>query len=217
MHSIQRVVRWVCRFGVVLLFAALAPFRAAGQSQPPLPVYLVTQAGAQPAQATALATFLNLPANRITLTNGELSFLDASNFLSVPTLPVTDPAITSNLLVQTLNKFPALPLAFQQLDFNSLAAETPFSSNSAVSLTTSALANAGLTPQLGTPSGGYSTLLAFYTNDQHSVISVSNALDTQVDYSFTLSGYPLVGPGAQVHFNYAPYGSVTDPVTPRGN
>jgi hypothetical protein len=175
-----------------------------------LPVYFVTQTGALPPQAAALATALGIPTNRISMTNGQVSFIDSSNFLGVPTLPVTNGVAVSNLLAQTTNKYPAIPIRFEQLDFATLAGFVPFSSNAAVNLSSAALNNAGLMPASASPVVVHDILVATYTNDNLTVMSVSNALDTEVDYQFTVpAGYPLVGPGAQIQFNFNAGGNAT--------
>src|SRR6516162_9629730 len=121
-----------------------------GQAQS-VPVYLVTQSGAQPSQATALANSLNVPPGMVTLTNGQITFLDPTNYQSIPMLPVTDPVVISNLQAQTLNRNPAIPLSFLQPDFGAISGLVPFPSNAAVSVSSAALNGAGLTPQGGTP------------------------------------------------------------------
>ncbi len=175
-----------------------------------LPVYMVTQTGAQPAQSAALASFLGVPNNKVSLTNGQITFLDASSFLNVPVLPVTNAMVISNLTTQTINKFPSIPLSFAQLDFGAVNSLAPYSSNAAVTLSSAALANAGLTPSGASPIVGHDILMAVYTNDDNTLLVASNALDTEVDYQFTVpAGYPLIGPGAQVQFNFGTNGSVT--------
>jgi hypothetical protein len=86
----------------------------------------------------------------------------------------------------------------------------PFPSNAAVSVSSSALNGAGLTPQGGTPTVSHGIVIARYTNESQTVLSVSNAVDTEVDYQFTVTaGYPLIGPGAQVQFNFGTNGNTT--------
>jgi hypothetical protein len=200
----------IVRFLVLSTMLLAGAFRGWSQSQPSLPVYLVTQTGAQPTQAVALATFLSAPTNMVALTNGQISFIDPSNYLSIPVQPVTDPVVTSNLLAQTVNKFPSIPISFQQLDFGALSNRTAYPSNAAVALSSAALGAAGLTPQWAAPAVSHDILVAVYTNENNNVFSASNALDTEVDYQFTVpAGYPLIGPGAQVQFNFGTNGNAT--------
>jgi subtilisin family serine protease len=175
-----------------------------------LPSYRVIQYGAAPSQAQALANFLNINNTNLFTTNGEVAYIDPANWLAVPTSPVTNSTVISNLLARTENPFPDIPIRFEQLNFSALSNLTLFSSNAALGSAASAFAYANLTPQLGTPVIGHSTLSAFLTNDSNVVVSNSTYLDTQVNYQFTDgAGYPMVGPGAQVQVTYGPTGQVT--------
>jgi hypothetical protein len=146
----------------------------------------------------------------VSLTNGQISFLDPTNFIRVPAMPVTNGVVISNLLADTLNKFPSIPINFEQPDFGALNSLVPYSSNAAVTMSSGALANAGLTPQWGSPAVTHDIIVARYTNENLTVLSVSNVLDTEVDYQFNVpGGYPLIGPGAQVQFNYGANGNAT--------
>jgi hypothetical protein len=180
------------------------------QAQDQLPVYVVTQSGATPNQASNLAGFFNLPASTVLVTNGQVFFTDPTNFMAIPMLPVTDATITNELLAQTTNKFPSIPISFQQLDFNTLSNLTVPGSNAAVSMAAAALSAAGLTPASASPDVTHTSVSAIYTNDDGSVTTVSNAIDTEVDYQFTVpAGYPLMGPGAQAQFTFGPNGQAT--------
>lgn len=175
-----------------------------------LPVYQVVQYGASPPQAVALANYLNIDTNNVSLSNGDVSFIDPTNFLAVPTVPVTNSTVISNLLAGTENFYPLIPIKFEQLDFGAFSNLTVLSSNAALSSSASAFANANLIPQLGIPVVGQATLNAYYTNDSSQVVSNSAGLDTEVNYQLRdAGGYPLIGPGAQVHVAYGPAGNVT--------
>ncbi len=78
-----------------------------------LPVYHVLQSGATAVQARTLADMLNVPFNLLSISNGQLSFIDPTNFMAVPTAPVTDPAVISNLLATSENPFPEDPAALR--------------------------------------------------------------------------------------------------------
>ncbi len=193
----------------LFMLLALATPRTWSQSQS-LPVYLVTQTGAQPPQAVALATYLGIPTNRLSLVNGRISFLDPTNYLAIPSLPVTNAAVIDMLLAQTLNKAPGVPIRFSQPDFAGVNALVPYGSNAATALSGAALDYSGLMPQYGSPSVSHDIFMARYTNDDLSMLSSSNALDTEVDYQFVIPpGYPLIGPGAQVQFSFGTNGAVT--------
>ncbi|HVM47835.1 MAG TPA: S8 family serine peptidase [Candidatus Acidoferrum sp.] len=178
-----------------------------------LPIYRVVQYGASPAQATALAQAMGLDTNVVlntSLSNGVVSFIDPTNYVSVPTAAVTDQGAISNLLAYTPNPYPAIPIRFEQINFGAFSNLTVLGTNAALSSAAAALASANLVPQLGTPTVAHSTLTACYTNDTGGVVSNSAYLDTQVNYQFSVgAGYPLVGPGAQVQVAYGPTGNVT--------
>ncbi|HEV2435847.1 MAG TPA: DUF6345 domain-containing protein [Verrucomicrobiae bacterium] len=173
-----------------------------------LPVFSVVQSGALPAQAVALANSLNIPTNAFTLTDGQMDFINPTNFIAAPVAPVTDPTVQSNLLADTVNKYPGIPIRFEQPDLAALNALAVPGSNAVVASFATGLNNAGLMPPSATPIVTHTVLTAFYTNDSGAVLSGSNCLDTEVSYQMTLQGLPVVGPGAQVQAAYGPDGSV---------
>jgi hypothetical protein len=175
-----------------------------------LPVYQVTQAGATFSQATNLAALLNIPSDMLVWSNGLAWYVDRTNYLLVPTTPITNAIVISNLTAVTKNPYPAIPLNFEAIDFATLTNMSVLDSNVALSLTANALASSNLNPQFGTPTLGHSIFTAFCTNDDSTVSSTFQYLDTQVNYQFTdTNGYPLVGPGAQVQLNYGASTNVT--------
>lgn len=189
---------------------ALTTTNVANPPPTSLPIYNVLQSGATATQAVSLAKSLGIPSGNLVMSNGEVSFIDPTNFMPVPTSPVTDPVVISNLLAGTENPYPNIPIRFEQIDFGALSKLTVLNSNTALASASNALANAGLTPQWGAPVIGHTTLKAWYSNDNNSVLSNSQSLDTHVLYQFsTPGGYPLVGPGAQVQVAYGSNGAAT--------
>lgn len=175
-----------------------------------LPTYSVVQSGALLSQANALADSLNIPTNAFVLTDGgQMDFMNPTNFLAAPVTPITDPAVRSNLLADTVNKFPGIPIRFEQPNLSALNALPVPDSIGIVDLFAAGLNNAGLMPPSATPVVVHTVLTAFYTNDSGTMLSGSNYLDTEVNYQLTLGGIPLIGPGAQVQAAYGPEGSVT--------
>jgi len=79
----------------------------------------------------------------------------------------------------------------------------------AFKLTSAALDSAGLTPEHATPVVGHTVFKTVSTAERTAPVSTTTNLDTQVSYRFTLDGYLLVGPGAQVQVSYGPHGRVT--------
>ena len=198
-----------CRVLPTIAILLLLGVRAWGQSGGGLPVYTVVQSGAIPAQASALASSLGIPAGAYVLTNGQMDFIDPTNYLAAPVHPFTDPTVQSNLLADTVNKYPAIPIHFEQLDFTALNAITVPGSNTAVLQFATGLTNAGLAPFSATPNVTHTVLMAILTNDDSSVSFASNSIDTEVNFQFTLQGIPVVGPGTQVQAAFGPNGAVT--------
>ena len=118
---------------------------------------------------------------------------------AVPTLTVTDPTVINSLLAGSDNQYPSIPLSIQQLDLTTLSNLTMMPNANATSFFDGLLSSAGLTPLYGSPAASHTAFCLNYTNTSGSPVSNSYALDTTVSYTFQdPSGYPLVGPGAQV-------------------
>lgn len=194
---------------VILSIMALTRGQAAAYPAS-LPVYQVVQAGASPSQAASLAAQMNIPESLLVQTNGLVSFIDPTNWLFVPTVPVTDPVATNNLLAMTKKPISSVSIKFEAIDFGALSTQSVLDTNSALAAAASALAASGLTPQFGTPAITHTVFKAVFTNSDKTVSSVSNYLDTRVAYTFCdPAGYPMIGPGAQVQITYGASGNVT--------
>jgi len=205
--NLPAAVTWQESYGSATLTLTAGP---ASQTNLVLPVYQVTQAGATFAQATSLANALDLPMSGLLWTNGLVSFLDPTNYLFIPTIPVTDAMVISNLLARTKNPDPAKPISFRAIDFASLSNFSLLDTNVALATAAQALGTSGLGPQFGTPVIAHTLLTAFCTNADQTVSSARQYLDTQVDYQFTEpGGHPIVGPGAQAQFNYGANGKLS--------
>jgi hypothetical protein len=185
------------------LAASAVPLHARAQAGADLPVYQVVQNGATATQAATLADALHLPPGALAQTNGLASYVDPAGYLSVPTTSLTDPTITSNLLANTRNLYPSIPISIRALDFSSLSNLTILDDATALNSINNALASAGLSPGSASPVIGHRNFVYYFTNENGIVVSNTQPLDTTVRYQFTLgSGYPLVGPGAQVQVSY---------------
>ena len=153
---------------------------------------------------------MNIPESLLVQTNGLVSFIDPTNWLFVPTVPVTDPVATNNLLAMTKKPISSVSIKFEAIDFGALSTQSVLDTNSALAAAASALAASGLTPQFGTPAITHTVFKAVFTNSDKTVSSVSNYLDTRVAYTFCdPAGYPMIGPGAQVQITYGASGNVT--------
>jgi hypothetical protein len=198
---------WLCSLMVV--WSGVARL-AVAQTGTTLPVYTVTETGATATQGAMLSDLLGLPLGLVERTNGLVTFIDPTNHLAVPSVPVTDPLIVSNLLALTRNLYPDIPIRFQAIDFNALANLQVMDGGAAMSVFSNALSAAGLIPQFGTPVVSHTRFIAYYTNSSGVLISNNNYLDTVVNYQFVLpGGYPLVGPGAKVQAAFGPGGRIT--------
>ena len=205
---------------VFLLFNLLAlgtlVLPAGAQSHPPtnfnatVPVYQIIQAGATGTQASNLANGLNIPPAQLTLNNGLVSYLNPNGFLTFPTNGITNVPIVSNLVAQTSNQFPSIPIAPIALNFAALSNLSVLPDAAAMTSASNALKNAGLLPQFGTPFINHVLYTAFFSNADNTVSSNSAPLDTDVEYQFVdPNGYPIIGPGEEVQFSYNSNGGVT--------
>jgi hypothetical protein len=194
------------------LFGALlcAGASARAQSGSSLPVYHVVQSGAAATQASQLAADLGIPTSQLVYSNGLVSFIDPTNFMNVPTMPVTDQNAISNLLAETVNQSPDIPIQFEQIDFGALSNRTVLDDATAAETADFALSDSMLQPQFGTSSISHAMLQTYLNIAGGGVSSNSQPLDTQVNYQFQdTNGYPIVGPGAQVQFAFDDTGNVT--------
>jgi hypothetical protein len=110
----------------------------------------------------------------------------------------------------TTNRHPDTPIEVKAIDYAALGRLTPLSPEEALKLTSRALESAGLTPEHATPVVGHTVFKTVSTTSERGApASTTTNLDTQVSYRFTLDGYLLVGPGAQIQVSYGPERNVT--------
>jgi hypothetical protein len=214
-------MRRVRRAGLSLLSSLLALgglVRPAGaQTRPPptnfnasVPVYRITQLGATGAQGTNLAGGLNIPPDQILLSNGLVGYIDPGGFMTFPTNSAGNPPWPTNLITQTSNQYPPIPILGEGINFAALSNLTIFSADEALASSSQALNGAGLSPAYGLASVDHVMLTALYADPNGAQISNTLPIDTAVEYQFTdPNGYPIAGPGAQIQFNYGSNGAVT--------
>jgi hypothetical protein len=172
-----------------------------------LSVYEVTGTGIDEGQARRLAEALGISAEKLVLRDGEASFVDPANYLAVPSVNVTDPEIVAARRDATENHYPEIPIEVRGIDHAALGRLSPPDPEDALQRTANALDSAGLAPEHATPVVGH-TVFKTVSAGEHPADRTAN-LDTHVTYRFTLDGYLLVGPGAQVQMSYGPDGNVT--------
>ena len=178
-------------------------------SEKRLPVYEVAETGIEEEQARELAAAFKIPVEKVFWRDGMTAFIDPDNYLAVPKVPV-DPEIAETHRQVTTNRCPNIPIEVRAVDYAALGRLTPIGPEEAFKLTSAALESVGLTPEHATPVVGHTVFKTVSTaSDTGAPASTTTNLDTQVSYRFTLDGYLLVGPGAQVQVSYGPEGNVT--------
>ena len=181
---------------------------ACGESR--LPVYRVVTTGIREPEARQLAEALRIPAADLLWRDGEASFVDRDKYLAVPSVAIEDPEIVARFTKATTNHHPEIPIAVSGIDYAALDRHVPFADDAALRSAAAALDGAGLTPASARPMVGHTvfTTVAIDADgaeqEQRQVL-----LDTQVSYRFTVDGYPLVGPGAQIQMSFGAEGNVT--------
>ena len=202
----------VTSFGCALLFFASCKKSEKPSSSSPetLPVYEVTQSGANDAQVKGFSENFKIPAEKLSVKNGVVSFTDASEYLAIPTHPVTDPAVLQKLSASSQNEIQDAPIQYEAIDFDALRKGAAFDSPSAMKLAAAAFSSAGLHLESAKPVIGHTTFSASYKDENGAMVSVDRQLDTRVSYEFSdKNGHPFIGPGAQVQVTYNSTGKVS--------
>jgi hypothetical protein len=175
-----------------------------------LPVYRVVKAGLEGAQAERLAQAFKLSGKHLVHRDGEVSFLDPARYLAVPMVEVDDPEIVDRCRSRTTNHHRDIPIAVRRIDYEALGRLVPFAPNEALRSTTAALEATGLTPDSARPIVAHSAFTTVVLDeDGNEREKQRTLLDTHVRYRFTVDGYPLLGPGAQIQVSYDAGGNVT--------
>jgi hypothetical protein len=207
-----------CVFLIPLVFAwfAVSPPAAKAQlpSPPPnpdtLPIYEVTQTGLNDSQTKALLESLKIPAEKATLRNGMISFVDSVDYLAIPRKPVTDASILKRLMASTKNEDPGSPIRVEAIDFDALRKRTVLDSAAALKSAAAAFTSARLHLESARPTVSHTTFTASYKDEHGAMISVNQMLDTKVSYKFfDERGHEFTGPGAQVEVTFDATAKVT--------
>ncbi|MGO9489355.1 MAG: DUF6345 domain-containing protein [Solirubrobacteraceae bacterium] len=175
-----------------------------------LPVYRIVTTGIAELEARQLAEALTIPGSELLWRDGEASFVDRDKYLAVPSVTIEDPEIVARFTKTTTNHHPEIPIAVSGIDYAALDRHVPFADDAALRSAADALDSAGLTPASARPMVGHTvfTTVAIDASgaeqEQRQVL-----LDTEVSYRFTIDGYPLVGPGAQIQISFGAEGNVT--------
>jgi hypothetical protein len=175
-----------------------------------LPVYEVIGTGLDDHAAEKLATALEIPWEKCLLEHGVASFHDPYRYLAVPTVVIDEPDCVASLVEKTKNPTPDTPLEVRGIDYEALLSLSPLCAEDALDKTEAALNDPHVRPHSATPIVGHTVFKTVTTRRFKGIPeSTTTKLDTHVSYRFTLDGYLLVGPGAQVQIHYSPEGKVT--------
>ncbi|HXW26769.1 MAG TPA: DUF6345 domain-containing protein [Xanthobacteraceae bacterium] len=175
-----------------------------------LPVYEVTETGIEEKQAKKLAEALKIPMEKMLWRDRMAAFIDPAKYLAVPSVSIPDPELAAAQRRATTNHHPEIPIEVKAIDYEALGRLSPLSPEEALKSTSGALEAAGLTPEDATPVVGHTVFKTVSSSsDNRTPASTRTKLDTHVSYRFTLDGYLLVGPGAQMQVSYGPEGNVT--------
>jgi len=173
-----------------------------------LSVYEVTGTGLDEDQARRLAEAFRIPAEKLVLRDGEAYFVDTATYLAVPTVDVTDSEIAAARRDATENHCPEIPIEAKAIDYAALGRLSPPGLEDALRSAADALESTGLTPEHAIPVVGHTIFKTVPAGGEPPEPRTAN-LDTHVTHRFTLDGYLLVGPGAQVQVSYGTDGNVT--------
>lgn len=175
-----------------------------------LRVYEVVKTGIDEMQVRNLAEALKIPVNKVSLQHGMASFVDPASYIAVPTVPVADTEIGAAQRQATKNHHPEIPIEVKAIDYAALGKLSALGREEVLRSISAALESAGLMPEGATPIVGHTVFKTVSTTTNKRVPdSTKTNLDTHVRYRFTLDGYLLIGPGAQVQVSYGPDGNVT--------
>ena len=182
-------------------------------AQNTLPVYEVTQAGANSAQVKGLYESLGLPMDRTTKLaewRDAVSYVDPEEKFTVPSRPVTDSAQLEKLRDTSPGETPDASIRPEALDIDAIRKLTVMDPDAALKAAAAAFASAGLHLDSATPTVSHTVLTADFTDDSGAAISLDQKLDTRVSYRFAATGgIPFTGPGAQLQVTYNARGKVT--------
>jgi hypothetical protein len=153
---------------------------------------------------------LGIPVEKVSLRDGIVSFIDSARYLAIPTILIDKPEIVAFHLQATKNDIPEIPIEVKAIDYETLSKLSTLCPEEALKTTLAVLGSAELSPAHATPVVGHTVFKTVSkTGDDRVPASAKTNLDTHVSYRFTLDGYLLVGPGAQLQVSYGPNGKAT--------
>ncbi len=175
-----------------------------------LPVYRVTRTGFDEGQATRLAEAFGVPAGKIALRDGVVSYVDPHRYLRVPMTDVSDPDDAEMLRGMSAAARPNTRLRLQRLDFDALRQLSSLDHDAALRRTSEALEVAGLTFANARRVAGNTKMTTSFVDGGRNDRPIICSLQTWVRHEFSDgNGHPMIGPGAQAHVTYDGEGNVT--------
>jgi hypothetical protein len=175
-----------------------------------LPVYRVVRTGLERAEVDRLAEAFKLGHEQVAHRNGAASFLDEHNYLKVPMVKLEHPETLERFRASTTNHQEDRPIEVHAIDLEALDRIAPPTPAVATTRTASALADAKLVPDSARAVVDHRTFtVVLLDDDGNEREQRQTRLDTRVSHRFTLDGYRLIGPGAQVQVSYGAGGEVT--------
>jgi len=182
-----------------------------GPQEGTLPVFDVTQAGANSVQVKGLYEALGFPRDKLAEWHDTVSCIDPKEYLAIPSRPVTDSAQLDKLRESSHGELPDPAIRFDAIDFDAIKKLTVLDPDAALKAAAAAFASAGLHLEMATASVGNTVLKASYTDEAGTTVSVNQKIDTRVNYRFAAAnGIPFTGPGAQLQVTFDSKGKATE-------
>ena len=139
-----------------------------------------------------------------------MSFVDRHKYLAVPSIAIDQPETVERFTKATTNHHPEIPIALHGIDYAALERHQPLAPEVALRTAAEALVAVDLTPASARPIVGHTMFTTVSVDDDgEEKERRKTPLDTHVSHRFTLDGYPLIGPGAQIQVSFASDGEVT--------
>ncbi len=126
-----------------------------------LPVHEVTRTGLDEAQARSLAKAYGIPAEKLILRDGVVSYIDRAGFLNIPTTEVDDEDVVEKLRAMCATGNPDTRLHLRSIDFAALDSVPVLDYETALRRRTEAFASAGLRLESAKPVAGTTKFTIF--------------------------------------------------------
>ncbi len=174
-----------------------------------LQVYEVTGTGLDEDQRMELATAFGVPSEELILRDGVATYVDRLGYLGVPTMEVEDRDVVERLRVTGASGHPDARLHLEALNLEALESLPVLEHEAALRRAAEGFGKRGCLATRARPVTGSTKLTASFVDGGRAGATMSHELHTWVKYELTVgSGYPLIGPGAQVQVTFDGDGNV---------